>query len=121
MPRFLAVVWASLVFAVPACGGGGGSGLYGSVVISPAQPVCRVGIPGTAPAKRMWLEFSARGRLVARTQTDGRGRYRLAIRPGIYAVAAGGQIVGRGLEPARAVVRTGLYRRADFTLDTGIR
>jgi hypothetical protein len=90
-------------------------------VISPAQPVCRVGVPCTAPAKNTWLTFSARGRPVVRTRTDARGRYRVTLRPGTYAVGAGSRAVGRGLEPRQAVVRAGRYRRADFILDIGIR
>jgi hypothetical protein len=122
MQKFLATAWMALVFAVPAnCGGNVDSGLYGRVVISPAQPVCRVGVPCTAPAKNTWLTFSASGRRVARTRTDARGRYRVTLRPGTYAVGVAGQVIGRGLEPRRAVVRTGRYRRVDFTLDTGIR
>jgi hypothetical protein len=122
MQRILAAFSASLAFAVPAsCSDGPGSGLYGRVVIDPAQPVCRVGVPCTAPAKNTWLTFSARGRSVVRARTDARGRYRVALRPGSYAVSAGSRAIGRGVEPTRAVVRTGRYRRADFTLDIGIR
>jgi hypothetical protein len=122
MQRILASLWASLVFAVPAsCSDSAASGLYGRVVISPAQPVCRVGVPCTAPAKNTWLTFSAHGRRVARTRTDLRGRYRLALPPGAYAVRVAVRVIGRGLEPQRAVVRTGRYRRVDFTLDVGIR
>ena len=83
MHRLLAALSAALAFAVPAnCGGNADSGLYGSVVISPAQPVCRVGVPCTAPAKNTWLTFSAHGRRVARTRTDLRGRYRVALPAG---------------------------------------
>lgn len=122
MQRIVAALSASLAFALPAsCGGSTGSGLYGSVVISPAQPVCQTGVPCTAPAKNTWLDFSARGRPVARARTDSRGRYRLTLQPGTYAVSARGQLIGRGLEPTRAVVSTARYRRVDFTLDTGIR
>lgn len=122
MQRIVAALWVSLAFALPAnCSGSVSSGLYGSVVITPARPVCQVGMPCTAPAKQTWLRFSARGRLVARARTDALGRYRLTLRPGTYAVAAEGQVGGRGLEPRGAVVRTDRYRRVDFTLDIGIR
>ena len=122
MQSILAAFSASLAFAVPAsCSDGPGSGLYGSVVVSPAQPVCRVGVPCTAPAKNTWLTFSARGRPIVRARTDAHGRYRVTLRPGTYVVGVERQVIGRGLEPMRAVVRTGLYRRADFMLDIGIR
>jgi hypothetical protein len=122
MQRILAALSASLAFAVPTnCGGNADSGLYGRVVIDPAQPVCRVGVPCTAPAKNTWLTFSARGRSVVRARTDARGRYRVTLRPGTYVVGVGRGVIGRGLEPTRAVVRTDRYRRADFTLDIGIR
>lgn len=122
MQKVLAALSASLAFAVPAnCGGSADSGLYGRVVISPAQPVCRVGVPCTAPAKNVRLTFSTRGRSIVQTRTDVRGRYRVTLRPGTYAVAVGLRTIGRGLEPRQAVVRTGRYRRVDFTLDTGIR
>jgi hypothetical protein len=122
MQRILAALSASLAFAVPAnCGGTVDSGLYGRVVIDPAQPVCRVGVPCTAPAKDTWLTFSARGRPIVRARTNARGRYRVTLRPGTYAVRVEARVIGRGLEPTRAVVRTDRYRRVDFTIDIGIR
>jgi hypothetical protein len=122
MQKILAALSASLAFAVPAnCGGNADSGLYGRVVIDPAQPVCRIGVPCTAPAKHVVLKFAVPGRPIVRTKTDERGRYRVTLRPGTYIVAAENRAIGRGLEPRQAVVRTGRYRRVDFTLDTGIR
>jgi Carboxypeptidase regulatory-like domain len=98
------------------------SGLHGSVVIDPAQPVCMVGQPCSAPDRHDVLAFWQGDRRVAQTKTDADGHYRVSLPPGTYRVRAprhGG--IGRGLEPSRVIVPRGRYARANFTLDIGIR
>ena len=102
--------------------GAGGSGLFGTVLISPAQPVCVVGEPCTAPDKNDVLAFWQRGRRVGRTRTSAEGRYRISLAPGRYTVTAKRKsTLGRGLEPTHVVVPRARYRRVDFSVDIGIR
>jgi hypothetical protein len=99
-----------------------GSGLYGRVVVSPAQPVCSAGRACTAPDKNDLLAFWRSGRRVATTRTDGRGNYRVTLRPGRYRVTAPRRgAIGRGLKPSAVVVPDARFARANFTLDVGIR
>jgi hypothetical protein len=96
------------------------SGLFGAVTRGPTQPVCMVGKPCSAPAPHVILLFT-RGDRTVRARTDDRGRYRVALLPGAYRVSLTTQPrIGRGLDP-RTVVVGERYRRADFTIDTGIR
>jgi len=90
----------------------------------PIAPVCVAGQPCSEPAKNVTLVFVRNGRVARRTKTNDQGRYRAALAPGVYAVRlTTGQRprIGRGLEPARARVAAGRFRRVDFSIDTGIR
>jgi len=109
------------VVALVAASGSSGSGLYGKVVISPARPVCAAGEPCTAPDRNDVLSFWRRGRRVGTTRTTSAGSYRVALAPGRYTVTVKRRSIGRGLEPARAIVPRGRYARVNFTLDIGIR
>jgi hypothetical protein len=112
----------AFVAALIALSGTTGTGLYGKVVISPAQPVCTVGESCTAPDRNDVLSFWLRGRRVASARTSVEGRYRVTLAPGRYTVRAKhGVGLGRGLEPTRALVRRGRYVRVNFSLDIGIR
>lgn len=93
----------------------------GSVVLSPATPVCKAGDPCAKPLAGFELVFSRR-KTTAKVKTDKEGRYTAGLQPGIYAVAAAHRSpLGRGLTPAR--VRIPPVRRAvrNFTYDAGIR
>lgn len=113
----------TLASVVTACGsqqpsGGERSGLHGTVVLSPATPVCRSGVPCSQPAEGVTLVFSRLGRTVATVKTRERGRYRIALAAGRYAVS----VESRGtLKPAAATVPPGRFRRLDLTFDAGIR
>jgi hypothetical protein len=97
------------------------SGLRGLVTRGPIAPICVAEQPCDGPAKNVTLVFSRNGRVV-RARTNEQGRYRVALAPGLYAVRlAVRQTVGRGLEPSRARVVAGRFRRVDFSFDTGIR
>jgi hypothetical protein len=104
-------------------GASGTSGLYGRVVRAPTQPVCRQGSPCSAPAANVTLVFTPRaGGRSMRVKTDGRGRYRVALAPGVYRVAlAHRPAIGRGLDPRTATVRANRFVRVNFSIDTGIR
>jgi hypothetical protein len=99
-----------------------GSGLWGVVRRGPITPVCMEGTPCSEPAPNVTLVFTRNGREAARVITRRDGRYRLALRPGIYGVRTLQKpAIGRGLKPTRAVVPAGRLARVDFTIDTGIR
>jgi hypothetical protein len=100
----------------------GSAGLYGKVVIEPAMPVCRPGVPCSRPAKELKLAFLQNGHVVKTTPTDERGRYRIALAPGRYAVRPRTQQrLRNALEPAAVKVTRGRFTKRNFTLDVGIR
>jgi hypothetical protein len=90
----------------------------GSVVLSPATPVCRIGSSCTKPLPGLELVFSRSGKAAARVTTDERGRYRVGLRPGRYAVTA----ARRGqLKPSRIRVPASPRAKVNFSFDAGIR
>ncbi len=119
-----------VLLAAAACGGqvpsGSGSktsasGLYGKVLISPAEPVCRQGEVCGRPAAGYTLVFSSGGEIAARTKTDEKGRYRIALDPGRYAIGLPTARAVKGFTPPTATVPRGSYAKLDFSLDIGIR
>jgi hypothetical protein len=118
--KFLATAVVALVLPAVAASGSSQSGLRGVVLIDPAYPMCRVGVPCTKPAARVWLVFSRNGRTVARTRTKRDGSYRIRLKPGIYGVTSPKQIGPGGLKPQRVAVFAGIYRRVVLRLDIGI-
>jgi Carboxypeptidase regulatory-like domain len=96
-------------------------GLFGTAVISPAQPVCRVGDPCTKPAAGMTLVFTSTRGGAKTVVTSAKGTYRIRLSPGTYTVRVGGaNRIGR-ITPAKVVVRSGLLLHRDFAIDVGIR
>jgi hypothetical protein len=115
------------VLALAGCGSArstseGGGGLFGTVRIAPATPVCRTGSSCTRPARAFRLVFSANGRTVTAT-TDHNGRYRVSLDRGRYRVraGAGAGFAKRGLDPQAVRVTRGPFARRDFEYDPGIR
>jgi hypothetical protein len=93
--------------------------LHGVVMRGPTKPVCEMTTPCSEPAAHVKLVFHRPGVDVVAT-TDAHGRYFVRLRRGTYTVRiAPVPRIGRGIEPATVVVRAA--RRADFTIDTGIR
>ena len=91
--------------------------LHGVIRIGPTTPVCKVGVPCDKPAAKIVLRFTRFGSTVSAT-TDARGRYSVALAPGIWTVRAS---VGMSIRPTRF---TPPHRRSaarDFLIDTGIR
>jgi hypothetical protein len=113
-----------VLVAAVACGSATGSsphtGLYGKVTKGPLKPVCSDAEPCDGPAADMPLVFSRNGTVVARTRTGDDGRYRVALKPGRYAVRAGPTSFNTPNPTGASVPRTG-FRRVDFFVDTGIR
>ena len=97
------------------------TGLYGTVTEGPTQPVCRTDEPCDRPAANLRLRFVRSGMTVAAVRTDGRGRYRIALRPGRYAVRLMRTGVGSIVEPTHVTVPVRRYARVNFYRDTGIR
>lgn len=96
------------------------TGLRGTVMRGPTVPVCRVGLPCTAPAPGVVLVFRAPGRTV-RARTDAHGRYRVELAAGSWAVALTRTGIGTALMPAHVRVVAGRMRTVGLSIDTGIR
>jgi hypothetical protein len=97
------------------------SGLRGIVTRSPITPVCRQGVPCSAPAKNTSLVFS-RGEKSVKTQTDSFGHYRIALAPGWWNVrTATVPRIGSGIEPHTVRVLAARFRVVNLDIDTGIR
>jgi hypothetical protein len=95
------------------------SGLRGTALIHPSEPVCKPGTSCSRPAPHALLAFWRDGREVAHTRTDGKGRYRVSLPPRhSYTVTSS---MGTMVTPARVKVASDRYRRVTFRLDTGIR
>ena len=90
--------------------------LYGSVTIGPVTPVCQAGVPCDKPAAQVKLSFTRRGHTFS-TTTDGSGKYRVRVAPGIYAVRAS---AGLSMLPRNINVHAP-STHLDFSIDTGIR
>ena len=97
------------------------SGLHGIVTRGPTTPVCRVGTPCSEPAVGAVLVFSRSGRDAARVRAGAGGRYSVQLPPGLYGVRVSPPQKIGGLTPHQARVRSGVNRRFDFQIDTGIR
>jgi hypothetical protein len=125
MPMRLIVLLSSvLLIAVAAAQATTGRGtLTGVVMRGPITPVCVAEQPCDAPAKGVMLLFSRNDRILGRVVTDGEGRYRLRLAPGMYTVrrAAAGSGLDRKLDPNHVRVYGGRASRVDFFIDTGIR
>jgi hypothetical protein len=115
--RALTLVVAVLLVAAPAAVATS-SGLRGVVERGPITPVCRVGLPCSAPAKDVKLTFTRVGK-AWRTTTDDRGRYRITLKPGTYTVRISTQLPGT--TSWKVVVPKGRVAVHDFHVDTGIR
>jgi Carboxypeptidase regulatory-like domain len=97
------------------------SGLYGTVREGPIRPVCRANTSCDRPAVNLRLRFVRNGMTVAAVRTDGSGRYRVALRPGRYAVRAAAAGLGSIVEPSQVTVPAARYARVNLYRDTGIR
>lgn len=96
------------------------SGLRGSVTRPPTKPVCAQNSSCSAPAANAVLLFT-RNATTVRTRTDARGRYRVTLAPGWWAVRAGTPRIGSGVSPRLVRVVAGRFRVVDLDIDTGIR
>jgi len=118
----LAIAALAAACGAQSSGGASGSGLYGTVKISPAGPVCQAGTTCSRPARAFRLRFSANGKTVTAT-TDRNGRYRVRLERGRYTVHAANAADSpkRGLQPRIVNVPRGRYAQRNFVYDSGIR
>ena len=113
---------AFIALAIGCASAGGGTtatGFRGYVKRGPTMPVCRVGVPCTAPARGVKLRFSRAGKVAATATTNDRGWYRVVLRAGRYSVGINAK--GDAFGPRTVTARTGRVTRRDFLIDTGIR
>ena len=116
------LVTIAAVFSLTACGAqssasADSSGLFGVVLVRPATPTCHRGMPCSKPAPGVKLVFLRDGRRVASATTNKRGRYRIRLSHGRYAVRVG----ARALKPAMVSVPSGRFAPRNFTYDAGTR
>ena len=97
------------------------SGIKGIVIKSPISPVCREGVPCSAPAAGVTLAFFRGGTRVATATTSGLGTYRVVLRPGTYVVRSPRKLIFGSLTPRTVRVVAGRFSVANFEIDTGIR
>jgi hypothetical protein len=98
------------------------SGLHGIVTRGPTMPVCKVGVPCSAPAVGAVLVFSRAGHTTTRVRARAGGRYSVRLAPGYYTVTVSPvPRIGFGIRPTRVHVARDIYARLDFSIDTGIR
>ncbi|MGZ4256911.1 MAG: hypothetical protein ACXVRE_04020 [Gaiellaceae bacterium] len=116
----LVTVAASLLAGCGSEQAGGSSGLSGTVILSPATPVCRVGASCSRPARGLTLLFVRNGHDTA-VKTDRHGHYRIQLSPGAYRVRIPGARLRTSLKPRTATVRSGGFGNLDFRYDPGIR
>ncbi len=122
MKNVFALLIVGPLFSIGAASGASGtSGLHGKVLLDPGYLICHVGVPCTRPAKHAWLTFRRRSRVVARSRTNDKGKYRVSLAPRTYRVSCSTRAGGTGhLTPQQVTVRRGRYRKVIFRLDLGI-
>jgi len=119
MRRLAAVVLIAL--ALPAAAGSSttaASGLRGLVTRGPITPVCSAESPCEAPAAHVTLTFT-KGATTRSVTTGADGRYKIRLAAGSWRLQ-----VGRGglrYAPQAVLVRAGVVRTQNVSIDTGIR
>jgi len=103
----------------------GDSGIEGQALISPAHPgPVRQGEPGSAPFKTTIVVWDTTdGREVTRVETGSDGRFRIALRPGIYRVGSPqqqGRFLPRTSEETVSVT-SGKFTQVTLNFDSGMR
>ncbi len=112
------LIASSLFWLAPASAQQSGTGLYGTVTKGPTSPVCLAERPCSAPVANAIVEALRGHTIVAHGKTSDKGRYRLRLSPGHYAIRVLGAFRGGG---KAAVVRAHGWTHLDLSFDTGIR
>jgi hypothetical protein len=98
-----------------------GTGLEGTVLLGPTQPVCRPGEACDAPFSAGFEAWHGQ-QLVARFRSDSAGHYRVALMPGAYVVVADSAApIWPGRQAHDVVVGNVGFTHVDLDFDTGIR
>jgi len=99
------------------------SGIHGTVMRGPTQPVCMVGEPCEEPAPGVVLHIAraATGTAVTHVRTGAGGTYRVRLAPGVYTIRTSGRTLGTILKPVTVRVVRGRFTRRNLSIDTGIR
>ena len=116
-----AVTFLALLVAAAGAATANPSGIRGTVIRSPTSPVCREGVPCSAPAAGVAIVFVRNGVRVGSTITSKGGMYRVVLRPGTYVVRSPRKQVFSSLTPRMVRVQMGRFTVANFEIDTGIR
>ena len=115
------VVLTVVALAAAGAADAGTSNVRGSVVRGPVAPVCRVGIPCSAPVPGLPLVFLASGVEIAHVKTDDTGHFTLSLAPGTYQVKTTRRLALAGPVPRTFRVLRGQVTRLRLLLDTEIR
>ena len=94
--------------------------LSGTVVRSPATPLCKAEESCSAPASGVMLTFFRHGIAVKSAETTSTGHYRVVLVPGVYTVRLETKSKLTRLAPTTVRVRRADPHR-NFTIDSGIR
>jgi hypothetical protein len=103
-------------------GGGGDSGVLGVVQAGPQCPVERVGSPCPDRPFPGTVRATSVDGASSEVNTDGQGRFRLALTPGTYVLTV---VTATGPPPSAipqtVQVKAGAFTQATLEVDTGIR
>jgi hypothetical protein len=117
----LVAITASLVMSQsPSPSIGNGSGITGSIFISPARPgPIHPGDSTRAPAGNVEFTVKSGEMAVATFRTDAEGNFKVALPPGHYVVARETGRIGRWR--FEADVAAGQWTKVSWTADSGMR
>jgi hypothetical protein len=102
---------------------GSGTGIEGSISISPAQPgPTRQGVPDSRPLPKTSFVVKQGDRIVTSFETDDEGRFRVLLPPGHYTISKKDRKSTIGsFGPFEAEVTAGNMISVNWTCDSGIR
>jgi Carboxypeptidase regulatory-like domain len=120
------VVLVLAVLLSAGCGSGGAgddtTGIRGVVLAGPQCPVVTVASPcPDLPIEATVVAMNADGDVVARTDSDARGRFRMPLPAGIYTLTAEGLTGIQFAKPTPVSVPSGRFVTVTISVDTGIR
>jgi hypothetical protein len=122
--RSMAALAATLIALVVGLSGASATtpnGIRGTVIKSPTSPVCREGVPCSAPAAGVVLVFTRGGLAAARATTLRDGSFSVALAPGTYVIRTLRKSLIGGMRAHTVEVRQGRFAVVRLSIDTGIR
>ena len=123
--RLASVLGLALAYAAIGCAAPSrptDTGLVGTVVRGPVQPVCRVDVPCDAPFSAGFTVQQG-DRIVATFRSDGQGHFEVRLAPGTYVVVASpdAPIISPKAQAKEVVVGSNGLTTVELHFDTGIR